>query len=250
MKKSLLVAAAVAGRCRRRQAQANDTLAKIKDAGSGHDGRARIVRRRCPTPLGDGKYAGYHVEICQRVIADIQKAARRCQAGHQVPAGHLAEPHPAGAERHRRHRVRLHHQQRHAPEGRRVRRSPPTSTKCASRSRPTRASLDRPAQRQEGRHHHRHHLGAAAAQARARRRRQLQGSVRQGPRRQLPAARIRPRRRLRDGRQHPGRQHRQRQEPGRLQDRRRGAVGRADRHHDPQGRPGLQEGGRRQHQRP
>ena len=38
------------------------------------------------------------------------------------------------------------------------------------------------------------------------------------------------------------------QEPGRLQDRRRGAVGRADRHHDAQGRPGLQEGGRRQHQ--
>jgi glutamate/aspartate transport system substrate-binding protein len=44
----------------------------------------------------------------------------------------------------------------------------------------------------------------------------------------------------------PGRQHRQVQEPGRLQDRRRSAVGRADRHHAAQGRPGLQEGGRRQ----
>ena len=46
----------------------------------------------------------------------------------------------------------------------------------------------------------------------------------QGPRRQLPAARVGPRRRLRDGRLDPGRQHRQVQEPGRLQDRRRGAV--------------------------
>ena len=39
------------------------------------------------------------------------------------------------------------------------------------------------------------------------------------------------------------------EEPGRLQDRRRGAVGRADRDHDPQGRPGVQEGGGRQHHR-
>jgi ABC-type amino acid transport substrate-binding protein len=37
------------------------------------------------------------------------------------------------------------------------------------------------------------------------------------------------------------------QEPGRLQDRRRSALGGAHRHHDPQGRPGLQEGSGRQH---
>ena len=79
-------------------------------------------------------------------------------------------------------------------------------------------------------------------------RRRLQGGVRQGPRRQLPAARIGPRRRVRDGRPDPRRPDLQVEEPGRLQDRRRSAVGRADRDHVPQGRPGLQEGGRRQRQ--
>jgi ABC-type amino acid transport substrate-binding protein len=28
----------------------------------------------CPTPAGDGKYVGYHVEICQRIIDNIDKA--------------------------------------------------------------------------------------------------------------------------------------------------------------------------------
>ena len=60
-------------------------------------------------------------------------------------------------------------------------------------------------QRQDGRHHHRHDVGADAAQERARRQHGLQGSLRQGPRRQLPAARIRPRRRVRDGRPDPRR---------------------------------------------
>ena len=66
-------------------------------------------------------------------------------------------------------------------------------------------NVDRRPERQERRHHHRHDLGAAAAQERARRRHRLQGGLRQGPRRQLPAARVGPRRRLRDGRPDPGR---------------------------------------------
>jgi glutamate/aspartate transport system substrate-binding protein len=37
-----------------------------------HHGRARILRRLSYT-LGDGKFAGFHVEICQRVLADVQK---------------------------------------------------------------------------------------------------------------------------------------------------------------------------------
>jgi ABC-type amino acid transport substrate-binding protein len=37
-----------------------------------HHGRARSFGRLSYT-LGDGKYAGFHVEICQRVLADVQK---------------------------------------------------------------------------------------------------------------------------------------------------------------------------------
>jgi len=36
-----------------------------------------ILRARCPIPLGDGKYTGYHVEICQRILANLEKAAER-----------------------------------------------------------------------------------------------------------------------------------------------------------------------------
>jgi hypothetical protein len=53
---------------------------------------------------------------------------------------------------------------------------------------------------------------------------------------------------LSSGRADPGRPDLQGPEPGRLQDRRRSAVGRADRHHVSQGRRRLQEGRRRQHQ--
>ena len=104
-------------------------------------------------------------------------------------------------------------------------------------------------ERQDRRDDDRHDLGAAAAQEQARRRHGLQGAHRQGPLRQLPAARVGPRRRVRDGRPDPRRPDLEVEEPGRLQDRRRGALGRADRDHVPQGRPGLQEGGRRQRAR-
>lgn len=53
-------------------AQANDTLAKIKSSGSVTMG-VRESSGALSYTLGDGKYVGYHVEICQRVLADIQK---------------------------------------------------------------------------------------------------------------------------------------------------------------------------------
>ena len=53
-------------------AQAADTLAKIKAAGSATMG-VRESSGALSYTLGDGKYAGYHVEICQRVLADVQK---------------------------------------------------------------------------------------------------------------------------------------------------------------------------------
>lgn len=53
-------------------AQANDTLAKIKSSGSVTMG-VRESSGALSYTLGDGKYVGYHVEICQKVLADIQK---------------------------------------------------------------------------------------------------------------------------------------------------------------------------------
>jgi glutamate/aspartate transport system substrate-binding protein len=69
LKKSLFVAAALlaAG-----MAQA-DTLEKIKSSGAVTMG-VRESSGALSYTLGDGKYAGYHVELCQRVLADIQKS--------------------------------------------------------------------------------------------------------------------------------------------------------------------------------
>ena len=74
MKKSTLAAAAVlasafavAG-----TAQAQDTLKKIKDSGVITEG-VRESSGALAFTLGDGKYAGFHYDVCARVIADIQK---------------------------------------------------------------------------------------------------------------------------------------------------------------------------------
>ncbi len=53
-------------------AQAADTLAKIKEAQAVTMG-VRESSGALSYTLGDGKYAGFHVEICQRVLADVQK---------------------------------------------------------------------------------------------------------------------------------------------------------------------------------
>ncbi len=55
-------------------AQANDTIAKAKASGSITMG-VRDSSGALSYTLGDGKYAGYHVEVCQRIIAEVEKAA-------------------------------------------------------------------------------------------------------------------------------------------------------------------------------
>jgi glutamate/aspartate transport system substrate-binding protein len=74
MKKTLLVntlalaaALTVAG-----AAQA-DTLKKIKDSGAVTMG-VRESSGALSYTLGDGKYAGFHVEVCAKVLADVQKS--------------------------------------------------------------------------------------------------------------------------------------------------------------------------------
>jgi glutamate/aspartate transport system substrate-binding protein len=70
MKKQLLLAAvaAVVGLT----AQAN-TIEKVKGAGAITMG-VRDSSGALSYTLGDGKYAGYHIEICQRIIANLEKA--------------------------------------------------------------------------------------------------------------------------------------------------------------------------------
>ncbi len=50
-----------------------DTLSKIKETGAVSMG-VRESSGALSYTLGDGKYAGFHVELCQRVLADVQKS--------------------------------------------------------------------------------------------------------------------------------------------------------------------------------
>ena len=57
-------------------AQAADTIAKVKASGVVTMG-VRDSSGALSYTLGDGKYTGYHVEICQRILANLEKAAER-----------------------------------------------------------------------------------------------------------------------------------------------------------------------------
>ena len=71
MKKQLLAVAVAALACV--GAQAEDTLAKVKASGTITMG-VRDSSGALSYTLGDGKYAGYHYEVCQRIIASAEKA--------------------------------------------------------------------------------------------------------------------------------------------------------------------------------
>src|ERR1700749_3356231 len=71
MKKSLLVATLLAAAVAA-QAQTTDTLKKIKDTGAVVMG-VRGSSGALSYTLGEGKYVGFHVELCQHALADIQK---------------------------------------------------------------------------------------------------------------------------------------------------------------------------------
>jgi glutamate/aspartate transport system substrate-binding protein len=76
MKKSLIantvVAAAALLAIGVAHAQATDTLKKIKDTSSVTMG-VRESSGALAYTLGDGKYTGFHYDVCQHVLADIQK---------------------------------------------------------------------------------------------------------------------------------------------------------------------------------
>jgi glutamate/aspartate transport system substrate-binding protein len=73
MKKTLFAMAAIAAAAATALPAHADTLKKIKDSGAVTMG-VRESSGALSFTLGDGKYAGFHVEICQRVLADVQKS--------------------------------------------------------------------------------------------------------------------------------------------------------------------------------
>ena len=83
MKKQLLALAIGALAAGAAFAQANDTLAKVKQNGLITMG-VRDSSGALSYTLGDGKYVGYHVEICERIVQNIEKAAgRKLQVRYQ-----------------------------------------------------------------------------------------------------------------------------------------------------------------------
>src|SRR5438045_8712784 len=72
MKKQLLALAVGALAVGGAFAQANDTVAKVKQTGQITMG-VRDSSGALSYTLGDGKYAGYHYELCQRIIASLEK---------------------------------------------------------------------------------------------------------------------------------------------------------------------------------
>jgi glutamate/aspartate transport system substrate-binding protein len=52
--------------------QTPDTISKVKASGEISMG-VRDSSGALSYTLGDGKYVGYHVEICQRIIAEVGK---------------------------------------------------------------------------------------------------------------------------------------------------------------------------------
>jgi glutamate/aspartate transport system substrate-binding protein len=73
MKKHLLAFAVAALATGSVLAQANDTLGKVKASGAITLG-VRDSSGALSYTLGDGKYVGYHVELCQRIVANVEKA--------------------------------------------------------------------------------------------------------------------------------------------------------------------------------
>jgi glutamate/aspartate transport system substrate-binding protein len=76
MKKQLLALAVMALGATGALAQATDTIAKAKASGTVTMG-VRESSGALSYTLGDGKFAGYHVEICQRILAELEKQAGR-----------------------------------------------------------------------------------------------------------------------------------------------------------------------------
>ena len=96
-------------------AELTGTLKKIKESGV-----ITLGHRDASIPFSyiadaSGKPVGYSHDIQLKIVEAMKKDLDMPEPAGQVQPGHLANPYPAGAERHRGPRVRLHHQQRRTP---------------------------------------------------------------------------------------------------------------------------------------
>ncbi|MDR7305986.1 transporter substrate-binding domain-containing protein [Rhodoferax saidenbachensis] len=73
MKKNVLILGLLSASIFGAYAQSNDTLAKVKADGAITMG-VRDSSGALSYALGDGKYGGFHVEVCQRIVANVEKA--------------------------------------------------------------------------------------------------------------------------------------------------------------------------------
>jgi glutamate/aspartate transport system substrate-binding protein len=73
MKKPLITALMAAAAASGAFAQATDTLAKVKESGVITMG-VRDSSGALSYTLGSGEYAGYHVDVCRKIIANIEKS--------------------------------------------------------------------------------------------------------------------------------------------------------------------------------
>jgi glutamate/aspartate transport system substrate-binding protein len=73
MKKSVLILGVLSASIFNVSAQTNDTLAKVKADGAITMG-VRDSSGALSYALGDGKYGGFHIEVCQRIVASVEKA--------------------------------------------------------------------------------------------------------------------------------------------------------------------------------
>ena len=73
MKKALITAMMTAVASTGAWAQATDTLAKVKESGVITMG-VRDSSGALSYTLGNGEYAGYHVDVCRKIIANIEKS--------------------------------------------------------------------------------------------------------------------------------------------------------------------------------
>ena len=76
MKKYLLAFAVAALAAGSAFALVHDTIAKVRASGYATMG-VRDSSGALSYTLGEGKYAGYHIEICQRILANLEKAVGR-----------------------------------------------------------------------------------------------------------------------------------------------------------------------------
>ena len=111
MNKCLLMAPLVLALANTVNAQPNDTLGKIKASGEVVLG-VREAGGGLSYALGDGKYGGFHVEVCQNIVAALEKSLdKKLQTKYQPVTSQNRIPSVSNGTG-----MRCNDQQRHAPK--------------------------------------------------------------------------------------------------------------------------------------